>query len=40
MNLEQIYSQVILEKINSSFRPAQQKLQKLKDYLKTKNKCN
>jgi hypothetical protein len=37
MNLEQIYSQIILEKINSSPRPIQQKLQNLKDYLKTKN---
>jgi len=37
MNLDQIYTQVILEKINSSPRPVQLKIQAFKEYLKTKN---
>lgn len=37
MNLEQIYSQVILEKINSSPKPVQQNIERFKNYLKTKN---
>jgi len=37
VNLDQIYTQVILEKINSSPRPVQLKIQAFKEYLKTKN---
>ena len=37
MNLEQIYSQVILEKINASPAPVQRNIEALKQYLKTKN---
>jgi hypothetical protein len=37
MNLEQIYSQVILEKINASPAPVQRNIEAFKEYLKTKN---
>lgn len=37
MNLEQIYSNLIIEKINSSPAPIQKKIKDLKEYLKTKN---
>jgi len=37
MNLEQIYSQVILEKINASPAPVQRHIEAFKAHLKTKN---